>query len=410
MLDCFDGCPQDPDKVDAGDCGCGISDVDTDQDGAPDCLDECPDDPNKILAGVCGCNVFDADADEDGTPDCIDGCPDDADKVDPGECGCGVADTDSDGDGEPDCRDDTIRVPQEMPSIGEAIAVAPEGVTILVSPGVYNESLDFGGKLLTVEGDTSDPSLVVLDGTGLAGPIVIAGSGESNDTVLRGFTLRNGTAGGTIPETDLKGGGAVLIRDASPTIDRCQFDSNLADRGGAMAILGSADARVLGCIFSDNTGLDAGGAVFIGGASEARIDSCLFSENMSNGSGGAISLASGDVRIERSTITDNDAGTSGGGIFIDSQASLELGSTTVCDNAPDEAAGEYEDLGGNDVCADTPCPADLNGDGIVGGGDLGAFFILWGPCPDPCEADFDGNGEVDGSDLGLIFLAWGACP
>ena len=280
----------------------------------------------------------------------------------------------------------------------------------MVSPGVYNEPIDFGGKLLTIEGDTSDPSRVVLDGTDLAGPIVIAESGETTGTILRGFTLRNGTAGGTVSEAEPTAGGAVLIRGASLTIDRCEFELNLADRGGAMAIIDSGDPRVLDCLFRANTALNSGGALFIDGASDAQIDSCLFSENMANGDGGAIFLASGDARIERSTITENDADASGGGILVGPQAILALGTTTVCDNAPDEIVGEYEDLGGNDVCASEPCVADLTGDGFVGGGDLGAFFVLWGACPDPCAADFDGDGDVDGSDLGNIFLLWGPCP
>jgi len=28
-----------------------------------------------------------------------------------------------------------------------------------------------------------------------------------------------------------------------------------------------------------------------------------------------------------------------------------------------------------------PCPADLDGDGIVSGADVGILFGDWGPCP-----------------------------
>ncbi len=51
----IDYCPDDPNKVDPGECGCGISDVDTDNDGTPDCIDSCPNDPNKTEPGVNGC-------------------------------------------------------------------------------------------------------------------------------------------------------------------------------------------------------------------------------------------------------------------------------------------------------------------------------------------------------------------
>ena len=57
----------------------------------------------------------------------------------------------------------------------------------------------------------------------------------------------------------------------------------------------------------------------------------------------------------------------------------------------------------------TRCGGDLDGDGVVGGGDLGLLFIAWGACGD-CDADLDGDGSVGGSDLGLLFIAWGNCP
>jgi hypothetical protein len=103
--DCSDGCPNDPNKIAPGICGCGVSDVDTDGDGTPDCIDGCPNDPNKIAPGICGCGVSDVDTDGDGVPDCHDGCPTDPTKVAPGICGCGVSDVDTDGDGVPDCHD-----------------------------------------------------------------------------------------------------------------------------------------------------------------------------------------------------------------------------------------------------------------------------------------------------------------
>ena len=48
---------------------------------------------------------------------------------------------------------------------------------------------------------------------------------------------------------------------------------------------------------------------------------------------------------------------------------------------------------------------DLNGDGLVDGGDLGLLLGSWGPCKG-CPADLDGNGIVNGGDLGLLLGAW----
>ncbi|QQR85309.1 MAG: T9SS type A sorting domain-containing protein [Flavobacteriales bacterium] len=103
--DANDGCPNDPNKIAPGECGCGVADTDTDGDLTADCNDGCPNDPNKIAPGICGCGVSDVDTDGDLTADCNDGCPADPNKIAPGACGCGVADTDTDSDGTADCND-----------------------------------------------------------------------------------------------------------------------------------------------------------------------------------------------------------------------------------------------------------------------------------------------------------------
>ncbi|MEM6732128.1 MAG: hypothetical protein AAF658_11270, partial [Myxococcota bacterium] len=87
----IDLCPGDANKTVPGTCGCGVSDVDGDEDGTPDCFDGCDDDAGKTAPGTCGCGVSDVDSDEDGTPDCDDECPADPNKVLEGECGCGQA-------------------------------------------------------------------------------------------------------------------------------------------------------------------------------------------------------------------------------------------------------------------------------------------------------------------------------
>lgn len=54
------------------------------------------------------------------------------------------------------------------------------------------------------------------------------------------------------------------------------------------------------------------------------------------------------------------------------------------------------------------CEGDLNGDGIVDGGDLGSMLGQWGACPG-CEADLNQDGVVDGNDLGALLGLWGPC-
>jgi hypothetical protein len=52
------------------------------------------------------------------------------------------------------------------------------------------------------------------------------------------------------------------------------------------------------------------------------------------------------------------------------------------------------------------CPADLNGDLIVGGLDLTILLGAWGTG----GADINGDGNTGGTDLTIMLGAWGNCP
>ena len=105
VLDCTDGCPNDPAKIEPGICGCGSDDtIDSDGDGMPDDCDLCPGRDDAL------------DIDGDGIPDGCDLCPESAETLDtdgdgiPDDCDLcpGSDDTfDSDYDGTPDgCESD----------------------------------------------------------------------------------------------------------------------------------------------------------------------------------------------------------------------------------------------------------------------------------------------------------------
>jgi len=56
------------------------------------------------------------------------------------------------------------------------------------------------------------------------------------------------------------------------------------------------------------------------------------------------------------------------------------------------------------------CIADLTGDGVVDGADLGVLLNQWGSAGDPnVNGDLNGDGTVDGADLGILLNDWGSC-
>ncbi|MEI7878255.1 MAG: IPT/TIG domain-containing protein, partial [Planctomycetota bacterium] len=55
------------------------------------------------------------------------------------------------------------------------------------------------------------------------------------------------------------------------------------------------------------------------------------------------------------------------------------------------------------------CASDLNGNGVVSGGDLALVLSSWGPCPGKgsCASDLNGDGVVNGDDLATLLSDWG---
>lgn len=57
-------------------------------------------------------------------------------------------------------------------------------------------------------------------------------------------------------------------------------------------------------------------------------------------------------------------------------------------------------------CAIDEFPADLSGDGLVDGRDMGLLLSQWAA---DGSADLDGDETVGGADMGLLLAAWGPC-
>ena len=106
----------------------------------------------------------------------------------------------------------TIRVPVDKATIQAAILSASNGDTVLVSPGLYRERIDFSGKAITVK-SLSGPDVTAIDG-GQTGPVVSFVQREGANSVLQGFTVQNG--GGAF--NGQGEGGGITVEGASPPL------------------------------------------------------------------------------------------------------------------------------------------------------------------------------------------------
>lgn len=124
-------------------------------------------------------------------------------------------------------RAETIQVALNA-SIQEAIDLSSNGDVLQLSNGTYEEDIDFNGKAISINGDST-----ILKGTG-SGPVVTINSDEGRDSILAELTIRDGSAD--------KGGG-ILIENTAPTIRACNIINNRADSSGSGIFISGSNSN-----------------------------------------------------------------------------------------------------------------------------------------------------------------------
>ena len=245
---------------------------------------------------------------------------------------------------------DTVSVPGSYATIQAAIDHAPEGAIIQILPGRYHEHLNLTTitRTLTVQGDAADPGAVVLDGDGVAGPVVKVMSTGSN-VVFVGLTITGGAGGEGV-------GGGLLMGRSEAIFRRCVFTGNSSVDGGGAFILTSG-GLFQDCVFQGNSASRFGGGVLLNVGATTVFEQCRFLDNES-GTGDVVSGWGGGLHVNDSSptlvnclIRDNHAKFAGGGLsvtghFTVPQSILTLRDVTIESNAVVAAPGQPPAQGG----------------------------------------------------------------
>jgi hypothetical protein len=100
---------------------------------------------------------------------------------------------------------ETYLVPADFSTIQSAINSSSDGDSIIVSPGEYDESIDFNGKAIVLtsryilDNDSLLIGLTIIDAQ-QNGSVATFNNSESNSSVLQGFTLQNGNGNEEDPD------------------------------------------------------------------------------------------------------------------------------------------------------------------------------------------------------------------
>jgi hypothetical protein len=291
-----------PDNDDRDGDGVGVADGDCD-DEDPQVYPGAPEIPYDGADQDCdGSDSLDADGDGyDAAWFGGDDCDDGDDGIHPGAseiCGDGVdqdcsgdpddGETDADGDsyvswsctGGDDCDDGdaeirpgrALRVPDDFPTVAQAVAAVCSSSVITVAAGTYRGTIDASGKAISLIGEAG-AAQTVLEGDGTGSVLVLGDS--SGEALLSGFTVTGGHA-------ELGGG---LHCTGSCTIEDSVFEGNSASYGGGVALVG-ASLSVASCHFEGNTA-DEGAGLFIESSSGSVSDTSFSSQIAARGGAGA---------------------------------------------------------------------------------------------------------------------------
>jgi hypothetical protein len=240
--------------------------------------------------------------------------------------------------------DNVVFVPDDYPTIQEAINAVENGDIVLVFPGTYVENINFNGKNITVASlfyttqDTSYISQTIIDGN-QDGSVVTFESGEDSTVVLCGFTIQNGM--GIMIE---EGGGIHCWGNSNPNLHNLIIKENFAYNGGGIYCNNSSP--IIHNLTIKNNGVPTatggGGGICLNYNSNSIITNVSINGNFSYHRGGGIECNGSNPILKNVIINENIAAFGGGGILL-TASTITLSNVVINHN---EASGGLSPDGG----------------------------------------------------------------
>lgn len=155
-------------------------------------------------------------------------------------------------------------------NIQDAVDVADDGDAVLVTNGVYASGAAIVvSRSITVK-SVNGLAVTAVDGQHAHRCFIL----RDADCAVEGFTIQNGSAPGTVPETGW--GGGVFCEVSGPTVSHCLLEGNSANVVGG----GSYAATLNHCTLIGNTAEGGGGSGY------GSLNHCTLIGNTADGTGG----------------------------------------------------------------------------------------------------------------------------
>lgn len=174
-----------------------------------------------------------------------------------------------------------ILVPEDYPTIQEAIDAALSGDKIHVAAGTYVENITLKSGV-TLVGES--PQTCIIDGNQNGVPVITGGYCDSN-TKLAGFTVTNGSVSSA--------GGGMRMWDSQTQISNCIFAGNSSEGDGGGIRCARSNLIIFDCVFNGNSAQGNGGGIWFSGGS-LQFTNCSFIGNNSRNGGGIYSVLGGN--------------------------------------------------------------------------------------------------------------------
>ena len=265
-----------------------------------------------------------------------------------------------------------LLVPGDYPSIQRAIDASRRGDTVLVSPGLYNENINFKRKDITLSStNPSDPAVVsntVIHAVGKSSAVTFAAQ-ERPSSMITGFTITGGYGTSNVVggATIYYGAGIYCFR-SSPTIvgniitgNAGPTEPNLSGYGAGIGCIES-EAVITRNLITANSGYAGGGILTTLG--RAKVANNIIAGNSAVIGGGVMMLRGG--QLANNTLVGNGAqsagnvyaasdssgqclvtgniianATNGGGLFLETQDRL---TQTAFNDVWNNVGGDYSEV------------------------------------------------------------------